>query len=170
MGCASAFCLPMNAENAPALSEQVTASQPEHCPRGSPGWKEACPGHTVSNDQPAWSPGLRTYWAMAEPLLLLGLHIWKSLCAMLGAEAMVSVNCEIMAASHLVIQWAGQKNPGKSVALDVPGKYKVATKTWSFRLHCFLSHREKGTAGSAWRVCLSQGIGSQEVSVKSLIL
>lgn len=61
MGSASAFCMLMNAENAPALSEQVTASQPEHCSQGSPGWKEACPGHTVFNDQPAWSPGLRTW-------------------------------------------------------------------------------------------------------------
>lgn len=107
MGSAAAFCLLMNAENTPALSEQVTASQLEHCPQGSPGWKEASPGHTVFNDQPAWSHRLRTSWPAAEPLLLLGLHIGKSLCAMLGTEAMVSVNCEIMAASPLVIQWAG---------------------------------------------------------------
>ena len=73
---------------------------------------------------------------------------------------MVSINCNIMTISPLVIQLAifptaaARRTLEEQWPLNVPGKQQASNKDLTLQLHHLLSHRQKGAAGWAWRVCV----------------
>lgn len=85
--------LPLSASRSPAGAQ------------GSRGWRKDCSVHAeLMTNQPAWRPGLRTCWPVGRIPPFTGVPRLERASHDARHPAMVSINCGIMAACHLVTQ------------------------------------------------------------------